>query len=109
MACVILYLVIYPRGRYPPESALEGARRTSSEWLVNSHDFRSPPPFRTPDNMLEMPSPIPPRREGDVVPDVVHLTYGLKDDGGRGPEFTYTNYLAMRSILLRLKPAKLFL
>ena len=46
-----------------------------------------------------------------VVPDAVHYVYGLKSipTGGTGAELPYYAYLAVRSALINLRPAKMYL
>lgn len=58
------------------------------------------------------PAPLAPARPGHVVPNVVHYVYGLKDTGrtdGKGDEFPYYAYLAIRSALVNIKPEKVYL
>lgn len=58
------------------------------------------------------PAPIPPTKRGHVVPNVLHYVYGLKDTGrtdGKGDEFPYYAYLAIRSALVNIKPEKAYL
>lgn len=58
------------------------------------------------------PSPLAPEKQGQVVPNVVHYVYGLKDTGrtdGKGDEFPYYAYLAIRSALVNIKPEKVYL
>jgi hypothetical protein len=58
------------------------------------------------------PSPLAPEKPGHVVPNVVHYVYGLKDNGrtdGKGDEFPYYAYLAIRSALVNIKPEKVYL
>ncbi|KAI5449138.1 hypothetical protein NCC49_005276 [Naganishia albida] len=57
------------------------------------------------------PAPLAPARPGHVVPNVVHYVYGLKDTGrtdGKGDEFPYYAYLAIRSALVNIKPEKVY-
>jgi hypothetical protein len=58
-----------------------------------------------------MPAPIPPKRRGMTVPDSVHYVYGLKPvkEGEQPEELPYYAYLAMRSALINIKPAKIYL
>jgi hypothetical protein len=51
------------------------------------------------------------RKKGRVVPKVVHYVYGLKDvvDGGKGEDFPYFAYLAVRSVLVNVKPDTIYL
>lgn len=46
-----------------------------------------------------------------AVPDAVHYVYGLKPvkEGEQPEELPYYAYLAMRSALINIKPAKIYL
>ncbi|KAJ9096815.1 hypothetical protein QFC21_005086 [Naganishia friedmannii] len=57
------------------------------------------------------PAPMPPTKRGHVVPNVLHYVYGLKDTArtdGKGDEFPYYAYLAIRSALVNIKPEKAY-
>ncbi|KAJ9090946.1 hypothetical protein QFC20_007776 [Naganishia adeliensis] len=48
---------------------------------------------------------------GHVVPNVLHYVYGLKETtktDGKGPEFPYYAYLAIRSALINIRPEKAY-
>lgn len=72
------------------------------------------------------PEPTVPTKKGQVVPNVVHYVYGLKPtkaqestlretpDGflegerGQGDEFPYYAYLAIRSVVVNIKPETIY-
>lgn len=58
------------------------------------------------------PAPRTPARAGQLVPNVVHYVYGLKETGrtdGKGDEFPYYAYLAIRSALMNIQPDRIYL
>lgn len=58
------------------------------------------------------PIPMAPSRPGHVVPNVVHYVYGLKEtkrEDGKGDEFPYYAYLAIRSALVNIQPERVYL
>lgn len=112
---LLILLGIILRHYLPALSRISLSSHTPSH-LVPPSRFLPPPPHRP--NPSQYPSPPELssryRRAGRVVPKVVHYVYGLKDappgrEAGVGDEFPYYAYLAIRSVLVNVRPDKIFL
>lgn len=95
-----------------PSSRMSGHtpnHRTSSPFLVDQSLFLPPPP--PPSRPVYLPEPLLPKKKGMLVPDSLHYVYGLKPvpEGELGEELPYYAYLAVRSAILNLRPAKIYL
>lgn len=107
------YVLLPSRHSLPFTLAPDNSRYlfTSSSMRIDRSRFMPPGdknPIRRPDYL---PAPIPPKASGMVVPNSVHYVFGLKPvkEGEKGEELPYYAYLAMRSALVNIKPAKMYL
>jgi hypothetical protein len=92
-------------------------RTPTPRLLIPSTSFLPPPPY--PPSSFPPTPPIPRAqlRKGQVVPKIVHYVYGLKEPDGKshgskdgvGEEFPYYAYLAVRSVMVNIKPEKIYL
>ena len=86
-------------------------RYTSSPLRVGTNSIMAPGdmnPIKRPDYL---PAPLPPKHSDMVVPNSVHYIYGLKPvkEGAKGEELPYYAYLAIRSAMININPAKIYL
>ncbi|CAD6581388.1 MAG: hypothetical protein TREMPRED_002999 [Tremellales sp. Tagirdzhanova-0007] len=102
LGCAFLYHLFVPQ----VHPRLPG--RTRSSFLIDESLFLPPPPPPTRPGYL--PEPIPPKKTGMVVPDALHYVYGFKPvkEGEKADALPYYAYLAIRSAILHLKPAKIY-
>ncbi len=106
---LLLGLGFLLRTSLPFSRKLPYSGRTTSPFLVDKSLFL--PPSLLPARPAYLPEPLPPKKRGMVVPDSLHYVYGLKPvaEGEHGEELPYYAYLAMRSAMLNLQPAKIYL
>ena len=107
---ITLFVFLYPMRTLLLPFGMDHASSgfTTSSFRVDKSDFLPPPPIPRPEYL---PEPIPPKKPGMVVPDSVHYVYGLKplSPGQAGEELPYYAYLAIRSAMIHLNPAKIYL
>lgn len=116
-SAILLILVGIVVGHFLPSLSRISLAHTPSH-LVPPSRFLAPPPHRPNPPQYPQPLALSPRdlRAGRVVPKVVHYVYGLKEpehassrEQGLGDEFPYYAYLAIRSVIVNVKPEKIYL
>jgi hypothetical protein len=79
--------------------------KVKPKFVLDNSDYA-----KTDQPIPEMPftayDPVQPKEPGMVVPDIVHYIWL---DGKDDLYLTFSQYLAMRSVIVRQKPAKLFM